>query len=82
MANDAQATRQQAGGPGPVTKERGLEPSGGSGGSPPGWPQQCSNARTGGGAPDWPPISVWPAGRPIAQWPRLEAGRSDDLGSN
>ncbi|WP_431899868.1 DUF899 family protein [Nonomuraea sp. bgisy101] len=37
--------------------------------SPPGWPQQWqvdgSNLRTGG--------------RPIAQWSRLEAGRSDDL---
>jgi predicted dithiol-disulfide oxidoreductase (DUF899 family) len=47
--------------------------------SPPGWPQQCSNTRTDGGAPDWPPVSVWPAGRPIPQWPRLEAGYSDDL---
>ena len=28
------------------------------------------------------PISVWPGGRPIAQWPRLEAGRSDDLAGN
>jgi len=26
------------------------------------------------------PVSVWPGGRPIAQWSRLEAGRSDDLG--
>jgi predicted dithiol-disulfide oxidoreductase (DUF899 family) len=49
--------------------------------SPPGWPQQCSITRTNGGAPDWPPESVWPEGRPIAQWPRLEAGRSDDLGT-
>jgi len=48
--------------------------------SPPGWPQRCSYIRTEGGAPDWPPVSVWPGGRPIAQWPRLEAGRSDDLG--
>jgi predicted dithiol-disulfide oxidoreductase (DUF899 family) len=47
--------------------------------SPPGWPQQCSITRTDGGAPDWPPASVWPGGRPIAQWPRLDAGRSDDL---
>jgi predicted dithiol-disulfide oxidoreductase (DUF899 family) len=47
--------------------------------SPPGRPQGCSNARSGGGAPGWPPVSEWPAGRPIAQWPRLEAGRSDDL---
>jgi predicted dithiol-disulfide oxidoreductase (DUF899 family) len=33
--------------------------------SPPGWPQQ--------------PVSARSNGRPIAQWPRLEAGRSDDL---
>jgi predicted dithiol-disulfide oxidoreductase (DUF899 family) len=49
--------------------------------SPPSWPQQCSYIRTDGGSPDWPPVSVWPGGRPIAQWPRLEAGRSDDLGT-
>ena len=47
--------------------------------SPPGWPQQCSITRTAGGSPDWPPVSEWPGGRPIAQWSRLEAGRSDDL---
>jgi predicted dithiol-disulfide oxidoreductase (DUF899 family) len=46
--------------------------------SPPGWPQHCS-VRTDGGAPDWPPVTAWPGGRPIAQWPRLAAGRSDDL---
>ena len=49
--------------------------------SPPGWPQACSITRSSAGAPDWPPIAVWPEGRPIAQWPRLEAGRSDDLGN-
>jgi predicted dithiol-disulfide oxidoreductase (DUF899 family) len=48
--------------------------------SPAGWPQQRSNTRTGDGAPDWPPVSRWPGGRPIAQWSRLAAGRSDDLG--
>ena len=47
--------------------------------SPPGWPQQCSITRTDAGAPNWPPTAVWPGGRPIAQWPRLAAGRSDDL---
>jgi predicted dithiol-disulfide oxidoreductase (DUF899 family) len=47
--------------------------------SPAGWPQDCSNTRTSAGSPDWPPISAWPEGRPIAQWSRLEAGRSDDL---
>jgi predicted dithiol-disulfide oxidoreductase (DUF899 family) len=49
--------------------------------SPPGWPQQCSITRTDAGSPDWPPVSVWPGGRPIAQWSRLAAGRSDDLRS-
>ena len=49
--------------------------------SPPRWPQQCSYVRTDGGAPDWPPVSAWPGGRPTAQWPRLAAGRSDDLGT-
>jgi predicted dithiol-disulfide oxidoreductase (DUF899 family) len=47
--------------------------------SPPGWPQQCTNTRTDSGAPDWTPTAQWPGGRPIPQWPRLEAGRSDDL---
>ena len=45
--------------------------------SPTGWPQQCTYTRTSSGSPTWEP--VWPGGRPIAQWPRLEAGRSDDL---
>jgi len=49
--------------------------------SPPGWPQQCSITRSRAGSPDWPPIAVWPEGRPIAQWSRLEAGCSDDLGT-
>jgi predicted dithiol-disulfide oxidoreductase (DUF899 family) len=49
--------------------------------SPPGWPQQCSITRTSAGSPDWPPVTVWPGGRPIAQWSRLDAGRSDDLGT-
>ncbi len=48
--------------------------------SPAGWPQHCTNTRTDDGAPDWPPVSAWPGGRPIAQWPRIQAGRSDDLG--
>jgi predicted dithiol-disulfide oxidoreductase (DUF899 family) len=47
--------------------------------SPAGWPQQCTYTRTSSGAPTWQP--VWPGGRPIAQWYRLEAGRSDDLGT-
>jgi predicted dithiol-disulfide oxidoreductase (DUF899 family) len=47
--------------------------------SPAGRPQRCSNVRTNAGPPAWPPIPEWPEGRPIAQWPRLEAGRSDDL---
>ena len=48
--------------------------------SPPGWPQQCTYTRTSNGSPIWKP--VWPGGRPIAQWPRIEAGRSDDLGQS
>jgi hypothetical protein len=49
--------------------------------SPAGWPQQCSITRTADGPPAWTPIpmSTWPAGRQIAQWSRLESGRSDDL---
>ncbi len=41
--------------------------------------QQCSITRTDGGPPDWPPVPEWPGGRPISQWPRLQAGRSHDL---
>jgi hypothetical protein len=47
--------------------------------SPAGWPRQCTYTRTSTGSPTWQP--EWPGGRPIAQWPRLEAGRSDDLGA-
>ncbi len=47
--------------------------------SPSGWPQQCTGTRTNGGAPDWPPVPQGTDGRPIAQWPRLAVGRSDDL---
>ena len=47
--------------------------------SPPNWPQHCTITRTSSGAPTWEP--AWPGGRPIAQWPRLAAGRSDDLGT-
>ena len=49
--------------------------------SPAGWPHQCTNTRTDGGEPDWPPVSVWPGGRPAAQWLRLSGGYSDDLES-
>ena len=49
--------------------------------SPVGWPQACTNTRSAGGAPDWPPIQDWPGGRPVAQWPRLDAGHPDVLGS-
>jgi predicted dithiol-disulfide oxidoreductase (DUF899 family) len=51
--------------------------------SPPGWPQQCTITRTADGPPAWTPMpmSMWPGGRPIAQWARLDAGRSDDLGT-
>jgi predicted dithiol-disulfide oxidoreductase (DUF899 family) len=47
--------------------------------SPPGWPRQGHLTRTDDGPPDWPRVSAWPGGRPTAQWPRLLAGRSDDL---
>jgi hypothetical protein len=43
------------------------------------WPQRATLVRTGSGEPDWAPAAGWPAGRPIAQWPRLAAGRPDDL---
>ncbi|HEV2499948.1 MAG TPA: DUF899 family protein [Terriglobia bacterium] len=48
--------------------------------SPAGRPQHCTYTRTRSGAHTWQP--EWPGGRPIAQWPRLEAGRSDDLGNS
>jgi predicted dithiol-disulfide oxidoreductase (DUF899 family) len=49
--------------------------------SPAGWPQECTITRTADGPPEWTPIAMskWPGGRPIAQWSRLAAGRSDDL---
>jgi predicted dithiol-disulfide oxidoreductase (DUF899 family) len=47
--------------------------------SPPGWPRRGHLTRTDGGPPDWPRVSEWPGGRPTAQWPRIEAGRSDQL---
>lgn len=46
--------------------------------SPAGWPQRCG-LRTEDGAPTWRPAAEWPGGRPIPQWPRLDAGHSDDL---
>lgn len=45
--------------------------------SPPGWPQRCTYSGTNSGPPTWEP--EWPGGHPIAQWPRLAAGHSDDL---
>jgi predicted dithiol-disulfide oxidoreductase (DUF899 family) len=47
--------------------------------SPAGWPRHGHLTRTDGGPPDWPRVSPWPGGRPTSQWPRLAAGRSDDL---
>jgi predicted dithiol-disulfide oxidoreductase (DUF899 family) len=49
--------------------------------SPVGWPRRGHATRTLGGAPEWPTLREWPGGRPTSQWPRLEAGYSDDLGS-
>jgi predicted dithiol-disulfide oxidoreductase (DUF899 family) len=48
--------------------------------SPAGWPRLGHATRTLGGAPDWPPLWEGLGGRPTAQWPRLDAGCSDDLG--
>jgi predicted dithiol-disulfide oxidoreductase (DUF899 family) len=50
--------------------------------SAPGWPRRGHLFRTDGGSPDWPRVSAWPSGRPTAQWSRLQAGRSDDLGNS
>src|SRR5689334_2256925 len=47
--------------------------------SPPDWPRRGHATRTLAGAPDWPPLLEWPGGRPTSQWPRLDAGISDDL---
>lgn len=49
--------------------------------SPAGWPRLGQATRTLGGAPDWPPLWEESGGRPTSQWPRLDAGRSDDLGT-
>ena len=43
--------------------------------SPPGWPQETSNTRTEQRRARLAADSEWPGGRPIAQWPRLAAGR-------
>jgi len=48
--------------------------------SPVGWPRRGHATRTLGGAPEWRPMWEWPGGRPTSQWPRLEAGYSEDLG--
>jgi predicted dithiol-disulfide oxidoreductase (DUF899 family) len=51
--------------------------------SPADWPRRAHASRTDGGSPEWPPVSVWPGGgRPTSQWPRVHAGRSDDLHSD
>ena len=49
--------------------------------SPVVWPRRGHATRTVGGGPEWPPLWQWPGGRPTSQWPRLEAGYSDDLGT-
>ena len=43
------------------------------------WLAECTNTRC-GRPPGWPPVPQ-SNGRPIAQWPRLAAGHSDDLGT-
>ncbi|MEU6057441.1 DUF899 family protein [Streptomyces sp. NPDC047097] len=47
--------------------------------SPEAWPRLGQATRTLGGAPDWRPLRDGEGGRPTAQWPRIDAGRSDDL---
>jgi hypothetical protein len=49
--------------------------------SPAGWPRRGHATRTETGSPDWLPISDWPGGRPTSQWPRLDAGGSEALGT-
>jgi predicted dithiol-disulfide oxidoreductase (DUF899 family) len=49
--------------------------------SPADWPRLGQATRTLGGPPDWLPLRGESGGRPTSQWPRLEAGRSDDLGA-
>ncbi|WP_436792056.1 DUF899 family protein, partial [Yinghuangia sp. YIM S10712] len=49
--------------------------------SPDGWPRLGQATRTLAGAPDWPPSWDGESGRPTAQWPRVDAARSDDLGA-
>jgi predicted dithiol-disulfide oxidoreductase (DUF899 family) len=48
--------------------------------SPTSWPQNWTGARTNAGEPGRSGAAS-PDGRPIAHWPRIEAGHSDDLGS-
>ncbi|WTX00160.1 DUF899 domain-containing protein [Streptomycetaceae bacterium NBC_01309] len=48
--------------------------------SPAGWTRLGQATRTLGGAPEWPSLWEGTGGRPTAQWPRVDAGRSDDLG--
>jgi predicted dithiol-disulfide oxidoreductase (DUF899 family) len=48
--------------------------------SPAGWPRDAAGFRSAAGAPDWPAVSGHADGRPVLQWARLAAGRSDDLG--
>ncbi len=47
--------------------------------SPSGWPQECTNTRTSAARPPGRRCRCRPAGRPIPQWSRLQAGRSDEL---
>jgi predicted dithiol-disulfide oxidoreductase (DUF899 family) len=49
--------------------------------SPAGWPHHRS-MRSDSGPPAWNPAAEEYGGRPIAQWPRLQAGHADNLGSS
>jgi predicted dithiol-disulfide oxidoreductase (DUF899 family) len=50
--------------------------------SPADWPREGHTSRTDAGSPGWPRRSAWPGGRPTSQWPRIDAGRSDDFAAD
>ena len=47
--------------------------------SPTDWPQDCLSLSSDSGGPSWTPAPDR-TGRPISQWPRLDAGHDDHLG--
>jgi hypothetical protein len=70
MTHDAQATRLAAAAPGlPAVADRAA------------FQAELDRLRAREKAHTREGDAIAAAGRPIAQWPRLEAGRSDDLGA-